>query len=136
MQACDVYRYLCMTLRENCASVKYSDDGRRVDVSGAWGDAPSFDDLRALRRCNSAVYRGWLAGCNGDADAESLERKAAEALDRARAIVAGWGKSPAGGWCEIDGQTAADAGAVVLVCHDAQGIPRRVDFVQFFGREG
>ena len=60
MQACDVYRYLCMTLRENCASVKYSDDGRRVDVSGAWGDAPSFDDLRALRRCNSAV-RSWLA---------------------------------------------------------------------------
>ena len=136
MQACDVIRYLAMTIRDNCASVKYSADGARLDISGAWAYVPA-DDLAVLRRCNGAIYRGWLAGINGPdggASVERLEKRAADALEKARAIVAAWGKSPAGGYVEIDGQTAADAGALVLLCFDAGGVPRRVDLSAFFGR--
>ena len=138
MNSCDIYRYMVMTIRENCAAVRYSDDGRRCDVSGAWGDFPDADDLRTLRRCNSAIYRGWLAGCNEPdaATVEKLQRRAADALKRAREIVKGWGKSPAGGHVEIDAQSVNDAGALVLMCFDPAGVSRRVDFVQFFGREG
>ena len=42
MQACDAYRYIAMTIRENCAAVRYSGDGHRLDISGAWGDAVLF----------------------------------------------------------------------------------------------
>jgi hypothetical protein len=138
MNSCDIYRYMVMTIRENCAAVRYSDDGRRCDVSGAWGDVPTADDLRTLRRCNSAIYRGWLAGCNepDKTTVEKLRRRAAYALKRAREIVAGWGKSPAGGHVEIDAQSAANAGALVLKCFDMSDVPRRVDFASFFGREG
>ena len=135
MQACDVIRYLAMTIRDNCASVKYSDGGR-LDISGAWAYVPA-DDLVDLRRCNGAIYRGWLAGINGPdggASVERLEKKAANALEKARAIVAAWGKSPAGGYVEIDAETAASAGALVLLCFDADGVPRRVDLSAFFGR--
>lgn len=136
MNTCDIYRYLVMTIRENCARVRYSDDGRRVDVSGAWGDCVGSDDLDALRRANSAVYRAWLAGVNGDraGNRPRLEQRALAAMEKARAVVAGWGKSPAGGWCEIDERSVADAGALVLVCHDDAGTARRVDFSYFFGR--
>ena len=137
MQTCDVCRYLVMIIRENCAAVKYSDDGRRLDISGAWGDKVDFDDLRTLARCNSAIFRGWEAGINGPdgcADVERLERKAADALKKARSIIEAWGTSPAGGRCEIDVQSAADAGALVLVCFDAGGVSRRVDLSAFFGR--
>lgn len=136
--ACDAYRYIVITIRENCAAVHYSDDGRRLDISGAWGDAPTADDLATLRRCNSAIYRGWLAGCNEPdaATVAKLQRRAAEAVKKAREIVKGWGKSPAGGHVEIDSQSVNDAGALVLVCFDAGGVPRRVDFSALFGREG
>ena len=80
MQACDVIRYLALTIRDNCASVKYSDDGGRLDISGAWAYAP------------------------------------------------------ADGYVEIDAETAASAGALVLVCFDAGGVSRRVDLSAFFGR--
>lgn len=135
MKTCDIYRYLTMTIRENCAAVRYSDDGRRVDVSGAWGSAVDSDDLAALSRCQSAIYRGWLAGCNGDADAARLERRAASALVQARAIVSAWGKSPAGGWCSVDECSANDSGALVLVCFDPSGVGRRVDLSYYFGRD-
>lgn len=136
MNTCDIYRYLAMTIRENCARVRYSDDGRRVDVSGAWGDCVGSDDLDELRKANAAIYRAWIAGVNGDrgGNRPRLERQAGEAMKKARAIVAGWGKSPAGGWCEIDEETAANAGALVLVCHDDAGTPRGVDFSYYFGR--
>lgn len=133
MQACDVIRYLALTIRDNCASVKYSDDGGRLDISGAWAYVPA-DDLVDLRRCNGAIYSGWLAGVNGDANAGRLEKKAANALEKARGIVAAWGKSPAGGYVEIDAETAASAGALVLLCFDAGGVSRRVDLSAFFGR--
>lgn len=138
MKTCDIYRYLTMTIRENCARVRYSADGRGVDVAGAWGDCVDSDDLGELRRANAAIYRAWLAGVNGDRAGElpRLERRAAEAMKKARAIVEAWGKSPAGGWCEIDEETAAAAGALVLVCHDPDGVTRRVDFSYYFGREG
>lgn len=136
MKTCDVYRYLAMTIRENCAAVRYSDNGRRVDVSGAWGDCPTADDLATLKRCQSAIYRGWLAMCNGDADERRLERKSVEALRKAEKVVGAWGRSPAGGGCEIDPESVAGAGALVLVCHDAGGVTRRVDMSYYFGREG
>lgn len=136
MNACDVFRLLTLTIRENTAAVKYSDDGRRCDVCGAWGDLPLYDDLNALRRAKSAIYAGWIAGMDerDNVRRARLEAKARKAAQKSAEIVRGWGKSPAGGRCELDARAVRDCGAVVVVCYDPQGVPRRVDFSAYFGR--
>ena len=136
MNFCDTLRYLVMTIRENTAAVSYSDDGKRCDIRGAWGDVPTADDLNALKRANSAIYAGWLAGMNesDDAKRERLETRAEKAEKKAAEIVRGWGKSPAGGHCELDARAVSDCGAVVVVCYDPHGVARSVDFSYYFGR--
>lgn len=136
MNKCDKFRLLVMTIRENTAAVSYSDDGKRCDIRGAFGDVPTADDLEALKGANSAIYAGWLAGMNerDKAKRERLEAKAEKAAKRASEIVRGWGKSPAGGRCELEARAVSDCGAVVVVCYDPQGVARRVDFSYYFGR--
>lgn len=133
MDSSNIYRLIGLEIRENTARVSYSDDGNRLDICGAYAYIDA-DGLRELRRCNSAVYRGWEAGVNGAANADALERRAARAAARAAEIVRGWGRSPAGGWVEVDAETIASAGAVVLVCHDPDDVTRRLDLSGYFGR--
>ena len=136
MNFCDTLRYLVMTIRDYTASVSYSDNGKRCDIRGAWGDVPTADDLNALKRANGAIYSGWLAGMNerDDAKRERLETKAVNAAQKAAEIVKAWGKSPAGGHCELDARAVSDCGAVVVVYYDPNGVARRVDFPYYFGR--
>ena len=136
MKTCDILRLLVLTIREYTADVIYSDDGKRCDIRGAWGDVPTADDLYALKRANSAIYSGWLAGMDerDDAKREWLEANAGKAAQKAAEIVKAWGKSPAGGRCELDARAVSDCGAVVVVCYDPHGVARRVDFSYYFGR--
>lgn len=136
MNTYDILRLLVLTIREHTADVSYSDDFKRLDIRGAFGDSPTADDLVALKRANSAIYAGWLAGMNerDKEKRERLEAKARKAEQNAAEIVRGWGKSPAGGRCELDARAVSDCGAVVVVCYDPHGVARRVDFSYYFGR--